>query len=512
MDASEALDAGVLGTDDKGPPSSSGPEPVLTIRELYRRLTTAVRTAFPTECWVAGEIRSIKRASSGHVYIDLVDPGGGRRGADALLQVACWQGRWPSIRRALDQAGVTLEEGMVVKMRGEISIYDARSTLTFSMTEVDVEALLGRLALERKRVLSALAAEGLLDRNKKLPVPIVPLKVGLIASPGTEGMRDFLGQLQISAFGFRVALAPSVVQGRDAPASLVAALARLAHSDCDVVVIVRGGGSRGDLSAFDDESVARAVANARSPVWVGIGHTGDRSVVDETANAAFITPTECGHALVERVSGYRRHVAQNALALAGRSRSEVDSLDMHLRASSRWLTALAQGELDRHGHALAARAGDVREGSRRGLDGAAALLAQSAARTAHASRAVPLAARLELVRRAGHLASLPHQRLDVFEREAAGRRRLLAAYDYRRQLARGYSVLRDESGRVVTSTGSVAHGGTVVNEVTDGTIRSRVLKPAGAEKPPEGDPHAVARGHQDRDDHEGQNVRRERRE
>ena len=119
---------------------------------------------------------------------------------------------------------------------------------------------MGRLAAQRAQLLRKLEAEHLLRRNAGLAVPEVALHVGLIASPGTEGYNDFLGQLTGSGFGFRVSLVKVAVQGAGAAASIARALTALSRSDCDVIAVVRGGGARADLAAFETEIVARAVA------------------------------------------------------------------------------------------------------------------------------------------------------------------------------------------------------------------------------------------------------------
>ena len=111
------------------------------------------------------------------------------------------------------------------------------------------------------------------------------MHVGLIASPGTEGCQDFLGQLTGSGFGFRVSHVPVSVQGPGAPAAIARALKVLSRSDCDIIAMVRGGGARADLAAFETEVVARAVAGAAKPVFTGIGHTGDETVADIVAAA-----------------------------------------------------------------------------------------------------------------------------------------------------------------------------------------------------------------------------------
>src|SRR3984957_15355690 len=199
---------------------------VLSIGALYDEVDAALTSTFPRnrQLWVRGEIQSFADQSgrSGHCYLDLVDPDHGGtsaprgRGAPAL-KVKCWKGSWPPMRGSLAKAGITLAEGMVVVLRGTLDLYRPKGEIGFVLSELDVTALLGRLAVQRAQLLRALEAEGLLTRNAGLAVPEVPLRVGLVASPGTEGYHDFLGQLTGSGFGFLVQVVPVAVQGGDAP-------------------------------------------------------------------------------------------------------------------------------------------------------------------------------------------------------------------------------------------------------------------------------------------------------
>lgn len=424
----------------------------LTIGELYRRLGEAIQGAFPEELWVTGEIRSLSVSAAGHHYIDLVDHSGGARGGDAVLKVTCWRSNWPGIQRLLDRASLELEEGMVVRVKGRLSVWDGNGSITLAMTALDTEALLGRIAAERARVLAALAADGLLDRNRKLPLSLVPLKVGLVASPGTEGFRDFLGQLMACPFGFEVVVVPSSVQGRDAPVSLAAALDRLQDEELDVVVLVRGGGSKSDLAAFDAEAVVRAVAMSRHPVWVGIGHTGDRSLTDEVASRSFVTPTECGQALVQTVGRYWSSVSASAVRLAR-------SANLQLQSEERRISNARQG---------------LRVRARAQLAAAQAYRARCGATALKAARSVPTQSRLELARIAGALSSLPRQRLDRWESEVAASRKLLLAYDYRHQLARGYSITRLSSGRILRAAHEAVPGDRISTQLAEGVLHSLV--------------------------------------
>ena len=198
-----------------------------------------------------------------------------------------------------------------------------------------------------------------------LPVPRLPLRIGLVASPGTEGFADFTGQLEASGLAFAVEVVPTQVQGRGSARAVASAVRRLQPRRCDVIVVVRGGGSKTDLATFDSEPVARAIANSDTPVWTGIGHTGDQSVADEVANRSFITPTECGQELTRLAAEYWEGVIEAGEAvgrLAGEQlvRSE-QSLDRHRH---RMVTG-ARSLLDRHAERLVHRARTLR-GSARG--------------------------------------------------------------------------------------------------------------------------------------------------
>ena len=143
-----------------------------------------------------------------------------------MLNVKCWSTRWRSVRSTLDRLGITLDAGMVVRVRGEVQFYKPRGTVDFILSELDTDALLGKVAAERARLIKALVDEDLFDRQRRLPVPVLPLRVGLVASPDTEGFNDFIGGLHGSGMAFDVTVAPTTVQGKGAPTEVAAAIAR----------------------------------------------------------------------------------------------------------------------------------------------------------------------------------------------------------------------------------------------------------------------------------------------
>lgn len=445
-------------------PAGSVSDSALSVAGFYERLRLALRSEFPDEIWVTGEIRKVT-VSKGHRYIELADhevheeaaPRSSARGQfgprnrqDATLEVACWSREWPLIGAALESVGVELKAGLVVRVRGRVSVWEAGARVRFSMTDIDVEALVGNIAAARRRLLEALRAEGLIDANRRLPIPAVPLRIGLVTSAGSEAYRDFTGQLERSGYQFDVRLESSLVQGVDAPAGIAAALERLQHRAVDVIVLVRGGGAKSDLGAFDHEAVARAIVCSRIPVWTGIGHTGDRSVADEVASRSFVTPTACGEGIVDQVAAYLGLVAERALRLSTSVERAMLQAEGRLGSAHSDLSRAARHEIGRAEASLASR--------RSGLARCSAL-------------AVGRSAGL-LARRSDALVAHVRHRITVASHDIASRRATLAGFDPRRQLARGWTLTRRGDGSIIRSAGDVAAGDELVTVMVDGAVMS----------------------------------------
>jgi exodeoxyribonuclease VII large subunit len=166
--------------------------------------------------------------------------------------------------------------------------------------------------------LQALLEKGLHKINKRRPVPLVPLRLGVVSSTQAAGWADARERLEQSGIGFTVSFVDVRVQGDDAPLQIASALKMLSRrDDIDIVLLMRGGGAKGDLAAFDDERVALAVANCRHPVFTGIGHQIDESIADVMAHTKFITPTACANGVISLVNDFTESLrdAQRELRL-----------------------------------------------------------------------------------------------------------------------------------------------------------------------------------------------------
>ena len=308
------------------------------------------------------------------------------------------------------------------------------------------------MAARRAALLQTLEREGLLRRNQALAVPIVPLRVALVASQGSEGYNDFVGQIHGSGLAFSVVLFGANVQGPGAPASVARALRAVSSSDCDVAVLVRGGGSRGDLAAFDAEPVARAIATLPFPLWSGIGHTGDQSVADIVANQAFVTPTACAQELVRRVGEWWASVARSAARVGRCAVDALEAASVRDATARRRLGTATRNQLSRHSERLDRRVAHIATNARRQIDSAGGSVESRAMRLGPRARAV----------------------LDRHQDRTETWRRLLAAYDIDHQLERGYTITLRPDGRVVRSASELEPGSSLITRFSDGRANSTV--------------------------------------
>jgi exodeoxyribonuclease VII large subunit len=414
------------------------PDEVLEVGAFYQLLTAQLESAFGRRHphWVRGEIAKVYE--KGHVYVDLVDAGSASSDTKRpVLNAHCWATPWAPLKKKLAAEGVTLTAGLIVNFYGYVDVYAPQGRIGFTILQIDVQGLLGDVARRRAELIARLGAEGLLATNKNVSISPVPLRVGLVASPGTEGYSDFTGQLLNSGYGFEIVLVKSAVQGEGAPAQIVAAIEALDLHGVDIICVVRGGGSKGDLACFDDERVARAIAGCATPVFTGIGHTGDESVADLVAHTRAITPTKLGEEIAAIVDAwYARH---------------------------------------------------VRVPAQRVLDATTAILDEATEYAAERRRTMIFAVRDRLRAEQRHLAStrgalLMHSRhlLNTGAQMLTSHRALLSAYDPKRRLAQGWSIVTNRDGRAVTSLDDVRVGDSVSVLVSDGSFESTVNGKTGA--------------------------------
>ncbi len=413
--------------------------PVLSVSELNRLARLALEKALPS-CWVAGEVSNLSRAASGHWYFTLKDTQAGVRCA--------------MFRNRNQFVDWLLREGEQVEVRAQPTLYEARGDYQL-IVDAMRRAGAGALFEAFLKLKAKLEREGLFAPERKRALPRYPRSLGVITSIQAAALRDVLSTLKRRWPAAAVILYPSPVQGNDAPAGLRAALAQAASRlECEVLLLVRGGGSLEDLLAFNDEGLARAIAASPIPVISGVGHETDFSIADFVADLRAPTPTAAAqlatpdreeitqhlnHLIRRQRHAQRRHLDATALRL--------DSLARRLRHPAQQLATQRQhlGHLDNRLRlarlALLERARQRTERLRGRLD---------------ATKPNPDGLRDRVLRLQVALAMAWNQRPERKRLETLGTH--LRHLNPQAILERGYSIARDTRGRVIRNSATLTEG------------------------------------------------------
>ncbi|MFT6161296.1 MAG: exodeoxyribonuclease VII large subunit [Myxococcota bacterium] len=411
-----------------------------SVQALMDEIGRGISERYP-RVMVEAEVAQLTVAASGHAYILLREPGTQR--AAATLSAVCWKSSW----RGLSSRP---KPGDRVVVRGKLSVYAQRGSVQLSVIDIQ-PAGAGALAKQIAERIARLTADGLLDPSRKKPLPKVPKIIGLVASPTSAAVQDFLRVSRERFPATRILLSPAVTQGAEAPSSVVRALDLLQEDGrSEIVVVTRGGGSKEDLMAFQDEQLARFVAAFPIPVVSAVGHQIDTTLIDLVADVAVPTPTA---AAVE--------VLPDGAAMS-RSVDEVDAL-LHAAIGRRVVTERSR---------LAALRARLRHPGQRLMD--------------VRKRRDELVGRLQAVmarRLTDERADVDRQWTRIEQlggmavKQAAGR---LAAQSAALQamsplavLSRGYSVVTTDSG-VLSDVGDVGVGDTVTVRLARGRLQATV--------------------------------------
>ena len=288
-------------------PLSLPPAP-LPLADLLGRIRLALHRQLPDAYWVVAEVAdlTLPRFAGGHCYFTLTGPATDERGfpTKAQARATLWSQRYQQVVPAFEQhTGQPLRIGLQLLVRVQVRFHEQYG-LSLDVLAIDPSYTVGELARQRLLTIRQLEAKGLLERQKRLALPLAPQQLAVISSPTAAGFQDFVRQLEEAPYDFALTLFPAQMQGDEAPASMLAALAgvRARRGQFDAVVLIRGGGGKADLLAFDDYGLAAAIGAFALPVLTGIGHERDEAVVDLTAHRALKTPTAVAAFLVERLA------------------------------------------------------------------------------------------------------------------------------------------------------------------------------------------------------------------
>jgi len=463
-------------SDSSATTSAAGSSADFTVSRLNLEVQAALAAAFPAPIWLVGEISGFnKSAHKRIVSFHLVERDGHHK-AVAEVSATLFEDIRRQIERQLRAAGdpFRLEDEVTIRMRGRVELYVPWGSYRVIVEDLDLGYTVGEAARRREEILRKLTLEGIIERNRSLPFPPLPLDVALVTSLGSDAYNDVLRTLQESGFAFRVTVHGARVQGRLTEPSILNALdwIRERAGEFHVVLICRGGGSRSDLAWFDSEPLARAVATFPIPVVVGIGHEQDYSALDFVGWRSK-TPTAAAGLLVERVGAAEESVEAIAAAVLERcglilheERSDALSRGRRLVVAIRALVDRERAELDHR--------------RRRTVRGAGTLLRTARTEVSRRATSVPRAAGFLLGRSLVLLNEAARQLVPRSLRRAATeaertetRARRLYLVDPRRVVERGYSILRSGDGALLTDPERAPAGTHVRAEMKRGSLRLR---------------------------------------
>ena len=423
----------------------------MSVSQLSNALKRMVEQGFG-HVRVRGEISGFKRAASGHLYLALKD-------ADAVIDGVMWKGNAARVP-------FRPEDGLDVIATGKLTTYPGRSKYQIVIDSLELAGEGALLALLEKTK-ARLAAEGLFDAERKRALPQMPRIIGVVTSPTGAVIRDILHRLE-DRFPTRVIVWPVLVQGNGAAAQIAAAIrgfdALAADGPVprpDLVIVARGGGSIEDLWAFNEEVVVRAVADCRIPLISAVGHETDTTLIDFASDRRAPTPTAAAEMavpvraeLVATIADLAGRAARGWARIDGQARERLDAAATRLPGLDR-LVAPQRQRLDDWGERLPQSLG----------------LALARAREKYA-------------RDAGALRpALIDRRIEAARERSEGLWRLATSLDPRRMLARGYAMVRDASGTVLTSAAAARQAGSLRLGFGDGELSVTVGESAAAPQP-----------------------------
>lgn len=416
-----------------------------------------------SDIWIRGEISNFIRHSSGHMYFTLKD-------GESRIKAIMFQG----YNRFLK---FVPKDGTKALVRGSISVYERDGAYQLYAREMQPDGL-GSLYLAFEQLKEKLAGEGLFATERKRPLPAFPRKVGVITSPTGAAIRDICTTIRRRFPQTEILIAPATVQGSDAPASIMTAIARMnRREDIDVLIVGRGGGSIEELWAFNDEGVARAIVRSRIPVISAVGHETDVTIADFVADVRAATPTAAAELAVphhlewrERIQNQEQRLHRLLRIKLVEHRKRLDQLQFSyaLRRPQRRLDDARQRLSDAQLRAIGAMKQRVRH-ERSSLEHLEKLLARS-----------PITQTVQKERKT--IANLQNQLAQLIGRKVAESRLAwgasvaqLDALSPLKVMQRGFSLLYKEE-ELIKSVRQIASGDKLMIRLTDGTILAEALK------------------------------------
>lgn len=319
----------------------------ISLSELLLTIKEIVTESLPDRYWVRAEIASLSAKAGGHCYMELID-------SNARVRANCWANIWTALSQYfLQETGSPLQVGQQVLLQVSVDFHPTYG-LSLNIRNIDPAFTIGEQARQRQATIDRLEKQGMMELQQQLPLPTLVRRIAVVSAANAAGYQDFQDQLFASPYGFTTKLFPAVMQGNTAAASIMDAMNQIADSIdlFDACVIIRGGGATTDLGCFDDEELCAYCAQFPLPVFSGIGHTRDVSILDMVAYLSVKTPTAAAEWFVARMDNQAARLERLLQRLKRTATSQVTIRRQQLLHLQSLIQTLSPERVYRQGYSL----------------------------------------------------------------------------------------------------------------------------------------------------------------
>ena len=403
----------------------------LTLLDLQRLVRATLESRFDRPVWLNAEISELKVNRSGHCYLNLVEKGEGSATPRAEARAVIWRSTYAAISAKFERAtGAKLSAGISIMVSVMVTYHEVYG-FSLQILDINTDYSLGEVERRRRQTIEQLKADGVWDMNHELRITPPALRIAIVSSATAAGYRDFVMEISRSPYRFELTLFESLMQGDAAEESVLRAMYAIAEreEEFDIVAILRGGGSTSDLALFDSYAIASHVAQFPLPVFAGIGHDKDTSVVDMVAHTTCKTPTAVATTLIEMADNEMAHIEYYAQTLRDGVVARINGERLAIEQVSSQLSRSCVVMLSGLQHRL-----DILEES--------------------------------ITSEARHMVGSQQQRLEAIDE-------IIASHNPRNILSRGFAIVRDAEGRAI-NIDTIEPGASVNIEISGGELMADI--------------------------------------
>ena len=469
--SAELLSAGLVSSEDissevKKEENNSLPSSY-SVSQLSNQIKSVLKQAFPRVLYVHGVLSSVKRSADGRIFMELAE----QDKPDEVIRCVIWRDE-QQITAGLKKAGFNLETELQVMFAVEVDLNKKWAAVSLSVQAIVAEYTISKIRAQREQTNEKLKLEGIFSNNKTLSLPFLPKKLGIITSSGGTVINDFIDSLNSANFGFELFWYKSSVQGQAAKKKLLKAIKELQKQKLDAVLIFRGGGSAADLSIFNDYDIAKAICLCPLPVLSAIGHQEDQSSVQDVSQQCFGVPKDLGHYFATIIINHRRNftIASNtisdlSLRLLKQTEKEFLNISKSVFALSNSIILAAEQGLARISKEFPRFVISLLEREEKNLS-------KNIIPTLHLARQQCEFGFIRASEYFKSILSFSERLILEKEKEVAGLERVFENISPRKQLERGFAIVRNLTAKsVVTRADKIKSGESLEIEFFDNTIK-----------------------------------------